>query len=529
MSEDYLAGRPVVDGVRRRRALNQRLIIARIGAVSFLGPTFMGLLASAGSDDVPPSPREPWYPGKLRDYEAELAREARQNKEEESGIKADANIVYDLPALIDLAQRGNPQTRIAWERARRAAAAVGLSQSAYFPYLVASAGAGYDRTFIPFPTQQQGPGPTEVSITGGGTLVLNNVYGSATMGVKWLLLDFGERKADVTAAKENLMAANVGFNAVHQRIVFTVTRRYYELNTARQKVAVAESALRATETVRQAVAARRDRGLATTPELLQAEQQSAQASFELDAVRGVESDAQVALVESLGIVPTTRLQVAKGSEEPVVEPAETREQLIQRALSQRPDLVAELANLRARQAEVLAARAAYYPKVFLGANAGWAGLDVSIPNSPYFGGGEPVYGGGISIQFPIFDGFSRRSKLQIAEAELRSAEAKLAESRDAVIREVWKADTDLETALRKQESAAKLLTAAESAYTASVDAYQQGLGTYVDVASAQHSLTSARSVVVETRSSIHTCAAALALSVGDLAKPVRPPSPDRLK
>jgi len=28
-------------------------------------------------------------------------------------------------------------------------------------------------------------------------------------------------------AKEGLMAANVGFNAVHQQIVFTVTRRFY--------------------------------------------------------------------------------------------------------------------------------------------------------------------------------------------------------------------------------------------------------------------------------------------------------------
>src|SRR5262249_54575295 len=161
----------------------------------------------------------------------------------------------------------------------------------------------------------------------------------------------------------------------------------------------------------------------------------------------------------------------------------------------------------------------FYPKVALDANGGWAGLDVSIPNSPYFGGGEAVYGGGISVQLPIFDGFARKKKLEIAESEARDAEAKLAESRDAVIREVWKAHTDLETAVRKQESAAKLLAAAESAFTASVDAYRQGVGTYVDVASAQRGVTTARSVSVETRSAIHTSAAALALSVGDLAKP----------
>ena len=63
----------------------------------------------------------------------------------------------------------------------------------------------------------------------------------------------------------------------------------------------------------------------------------------------------------------------------------------------------------------------------------------------------------------------------------------------------------------------------ESAFAASVDAYRQGVGTYVDVANAQRGVTTARFVSVDTRSSIHTCAAALALSVGGLANPHPPP------
>ena len=60
---------------------------------------------------------------------------------------------------------------------------------------------------------------------------------------------------------------------------------------------------------------------------------------------------------------------------------------------------------------------------------------------------------------------------------------------------------------------------AESAFDASLEAYRQGVGTYVDVVNAQRNVTAARSVVVDTRSAIFTSAAALALSVGDLAKP----------
>ncbi len=476
--------------------------------------------ATFGSDIAPPSPAKPWSPPGLNAYERELAHGDFSNEKNAKQIEIVPDKIYELPELIDIAERSNPTTRIAWERARQAASAVGLSQSAYFPYLVASAGAGYERAFLPFPTLKQGPGPTDVTITGGGTLTTEAAAERATLGLKWLLFDFGERKAVVTMTKENLMMANVGFNATHQQIVFTVTRRFYELNTARQKVQVAESSVSAAHTIAQSAQARFDHGLGTKPEVLQAEQQAAQAAFELEAARGALSDAQVAFVESLGILPTTKLQVAGVSEKPLSEHSvETLEDLIQRALSQRPDLVAKLANLRARRAEVRKARAAYYPKVALNANAGWTELDVRAKSSPYFGGNEPVYGAGISVELPLFDGFARRKKLRIAESELRGAEDELAHSRDSVIREVWKARTDFETSLRKQESAAKLVAAAESAFAASLEAYQHGLGTYVDVVNAQRNLTAARSVIVDTRSAIFTSQTALALSIGDLANP----------
>lgn len=476
--------------------------------------------AAAGRIGAPPAPDRAWYPPGLHDYETELVESEPYDEAEAPGIKPELDKVYDLPALIDIAQRSNPQTRIAWERARQAAAAVGLSESAYYPILAASAGAGYERAFLPFPKLEVGPGPTDVSIKGGGNLTTEAVDARAVAGLKWLLFDFGERNAVRTMAKEGLMMANVGFNAIHQQVVFAVTRRYYELNTARQKVEVAASALSAADTVKQAVQARLDNGLATKPEVLQAEQQSAQAAFDLEAARGVLSDAQVALVNSLGILPTTELQVAEMPDEPMADTSlESREQLIERALSQRPDLVAKLAQVRAKRAEVAKARAAFFPKVSLSANAGWAYLDVSAENSPYFGGDDPVYGAGLKVEYPIFEGFARQEALRIAESNLRQAEAELRESQDATVREVWKAKTDLETAVRKEESAVRLRAAAESAFEASLEAYRHGLGTYVDVANAQRSVTAARAVGVDTRAAIYTTAAALALSVGDLAKP----------
>lgn len=316
------------------------------------------------------------------------------------------------------------------------------------------------------------------------------------------------------------MMANVGFNGTHQKIVFQVTDRFYQLGNARQKVVVSQSALEAAQTVEQAVQARINNGLATQPELLQAQQQSAQSAFDLEAARGAESDARVALIESIGILPTVPLKVADlGQRLDLDQAARSVDELIAKALSQRPDLVAKLADVHAKEHEIRKIRAEYYPKLLLEAHASETELQVSIAGSKYFGDDKPTFGALLTVSVPIFDGFARRHKMEMAEADLHAAENELAGARDSAVREVWKAYTDFKTALRKQDSAAKLVTASQNAFDAVLDSYQHGLSTYPEVVSAERNLTSARSVSHDTQSAIYTAAAALALSVGDLARP----------
>ena len=254
----------------------------------------LAIAVANGRNDPPPSADRTWSPPNLSNYESELAGQRFKNGEGSSRVSINPRKVYNLAELIDIAQRNNPETRVAWERARQAAAAVGLSESAYYPSLVASAAAGYDRAFIPFPTlalDPTHPSLSNVKITGGGSLVTEAQVYKGELNAKWLLLDFGERSAVVAANREQLMMANVGFNGTHQKIVFQVTDRFYQLGTARQKVLVSQSALEAAQTVEQAVQARVDNGLATKPELLQAQQQTAQSEFDVEATTGAESDA----------------------------------------------------------------------------------------------------------------------------------------------------------------------------------------------------------------------------------------------
>jgi len=477
-------------------------------------------------NDASPSSEKSWWPPNLANYEDELAQWSSNHAEGASRVSINPRKPYGLAELIDIAERNNPETRVAWERARQAAAAVGLSESAYYPLIVASAAAGYDRAFIPFPSLAVDRAKiltnpsAAVRITGGGSLVTEAQIYRGELNAKWLLLDFGERRAVAAAAREQLMAANVGFNATHQKIVFEVTDRFYQLGTAHQKVLVARSSLEVARTIEQAVQARVDNGLATRPEFLQAQQQSAQSEFDLEATTGLESDARVALVESVGLLPTVPLSVADLSERSTSEQAYgSVDELIARALSRRPDLVAKLADVHAKEDEIRKVRAEYYPKVAIDAHLSETELDVSIANSPYFGDHQPTYGVLLTASVPIFDGFARRHKMEIAEAALHEAENELAGARDRAVREVWKASTDFKTALRKQDSAAKLVNASRNAFDAVLESYKQGLSTYPEIVSAQRNLAAARSVGHDTQSAIFTAATALALSTGDLARP----------
>ena len=66
---------------------------------------------------------------------------------------------------------------------------MGLSKSAYYPYLAASAAASYQRELGAITTVF--PATVEEEDT--------------TLDLKWLLFDFGARKAATTSAREQLM------------------------------------------------------------------------------------------------------------------------------------------------------------------------------------------------------------------------------------------------------------------------------------------------------------------------------------
>ena len=481
--------------------------VAFIAAALIVGMNFFCASSSPANElnglKAPASPESLWQPPDLENLSRVIKARAKP--------EADAQKEYELAELIDLAERANPQTRVAWDQAKQAAAAVGLAQSDYFPILALRASADYAREPVPVP----------LNATTAGYLDLTAQEAQPIAKLEWVLLDFGRRKAGVNAAKYQLLAANLGFNAQHQQIVFKVQSAFYELSKVRGRIDVAQSALNSALKVQEAAEERFKNGMATAPDVSQARQQAASAAFDLEDVKARERDAQVALADSIGITPTVPLHVIDFSKLPVpTNLDDTVEQFIDRSLEQRPDLLAQVAVLREKEAEIRRARAAYYPTLSFDGDIGGsfdrAQIKVNDNTLPWASTQQPIWGVGLSLTWSLFEGGARKHKLEIAKAERDAAQHSLEDSRDKTISQVWQYYTDTKLALRRLDVAAALVDASEKSYLQTFEAYRNGLSSLVDVLSARSELSQARYTQLNTRATVLESTAALAFASGDL-------------
>ncbi len=421
------------------------------------------------------------------------------------GLSRQPDKTNDLADLIDLAQRTNPQTRQAWEQARAAAARLGLADSAYAPLLALIASGGYSYTAYPAPE---------------GLLVASGPSFNPGLALEWMLLDFGRRRAGFDTAAQQLLQANFRFNRTHQQVAYEVQRSFYSYDASRAQLDAASTTLKAAQTVERAASLRLDHGLATRSEFLQTQQERARAEYDLQLARRNVADAWALLAESLGVSPTASFNVVDLSALPLpTNLTDSVELAIDRALRQRPDLAAQLASLRAREAEVRRARAEFRPTIGLSASGGgtMGSWRVTAPGaaSSSFGYADSEYGAFLTFSWNLFDGFLRRNNLREVEARRKEEEAALKGLELKALREVWQAYADCRASFLQYDFALALLTASQDNYDDALTSYQNGLGTVIELLTAERDLARARTTLVESRAGILTSSAALAFAAGD--------------
>jgi outer membrane protein len=446
---------------------------------------------------APPSPDRPWH------FPAERQIEDEAKALRFSRLVVDDAKVYSLAELVDFAERNNPETRVSWEGAKARGAALHIAQSELYPALAAVALSQVEREDLLF----------------GSSFVRQTVaaFGPA-LQLDYTMFDFGARAGRIATARAELAAANFSFNDTHRKIIFQVADTYYRLLNAIGQVEAAKASLVNAKTVQEAAEERLDHGLATLPDVLEAKSATAQAEYDLQSVRGVEEIARGDLATTLGIAPIVSIRVQPLDELPAPEIHDSVEQLLDRALEQRPDLLQQLAGIKAAEGSVREARAAYYPSVRFETTLdgqhqyGW---QQQLPASQRTG---MTGAAAVRLDWTIFDGGARKNNLLKAEANRNAAAAKTEVTLDLIADEVWRGYSNVKTALRQRQAAAALLEAATQSYAAAVESYGYGVRSLLDVTAAQRALAQARTADVAARTQVLDTLADLAFRTGDLMR-----------
>lgn len=412
---------------------------------------------------------------------------------------------YDMSALIDLALRNNPDTRRVWESARAAAANYGISKAPYYPKLSAEASGGYSRVIFELPNE---------------TAVLRQWQVTPMAELTYTLLDFGRRSASAEVARQQLAAANFGFNRALQDVVFNVQRAFYGLSAAKAAVVAAERNFDLAKTDDEAVAQRVNLGLATEPALLLSRQGVAQSEYDLANARLMVREAQANLAVAIGVAANDAIDVESLDRQSVPRTLGSEvDALIDSAVRSRPDLAAQSANLQASEAGVDRAKAEFMPT--LGVNGFYGdqtwGYTVGSPFTQK--SSQPQYGALVTLRWDIFTGFSRVNTVRQAEAQREEASAGLKSLEIGTIAQVWRAYYEFEASQKKYDYAKALLAASQEAYDANLDTYRQGLVTIVDLLTAERDLASARYTMIQSTADLLTSSAAVAYAVGAVEMP----------
>ncbi|HTV57465.1 MAG TPA: TolC family protein [Verrucomicrobiae bacterium] len=433
---------------------------------------------------------------------------ARKNPREGPAV-LDPVHPYTLAELIDIAEDHNPETRTIWERAKQKANELGLAKSAYYPKLDGLAVFGDERLINPFPEPLAPRGYVMVEVP----VVRPEVT------LQYLVFDFGKRKADVDSAKAERLAAGADVIRVNQVLAFRVATAYYQLVTAQERLQASQDTLRTAQTTQDAAEYRLKNGLATLPDVLNARAETAQAAFDEESADGDEKIARVTLTEAVGADPSPNIVIDTQRSAPLPDKLTMSiDSLIDRAMGNRPDLMAQILRIRSAEARVRAAKAEYKPQVLLSGSLAQTSVWPAADYGQLGSASEPTWSVALGIHWRIFDGGERKNDLLIAESKRREAEDELTAEQDETTREVWTAYISFRTALRKQDAAVALLASANASYSASLDAYKYGVKNLVDVVTAEKQLAEARLSSVSARSELFLEAVNLEFATGNLLR-----------
>lgn len=424
---------------------------------------------------------------------------------------------YSLADVVDLALRNNPATRESWMTARAVADAYGASRGALFPTVSAEVDLSHSKGSTSVNggalAQQVGTGTT--GATGSGN---TSAGGSArtqlgpTASLSYLLFDFGGRAGTIEAARQRAIAADLTHNATVQNAVLQVESALFSFLATRALRDAQVAAVNEAKADLTAASERKRLGVATLEEVLQTQTALSQAQYQLATYEGNLLAARGDLAVAMGLQPNARFDVpdVTVSVDSVATVMATVDTLVNRAVTQRPEIAEARAEAAELAAEVRVARAAGYPTLTLRSSEGYLSTTQATTTQSH------NFSIVLGLQIPIFNGFATHFNTRAAREQYEAGLARVQSVEQQVTLQVFTSYFALQAAAGRVRSAADLLRSAEQSAVVAAARYREGVGTIVDVLLARSALETARAEAIQSRWEWRTALVQLGHDAGSL-------------
>lgn len=375
-----------------------------------------------------------------------------------------------LKQAEDLAIKNNPQITGARLQALAAHQVVREQRSNYWPTATANLTAvdSYD----------------DSRITAGGLnnpIIFERAAGGATVSQQ--ITDFGRTRNLVASANFSAKAQDQDALATRQQILLAIDQAFFNVLQARAVLRVAEQTVTSRQLVVDQVEALAKSKLKSDLDLSFAQVNLAQAKLLVLDAQNNEKSAQASMAAILGyVVPQEFDPVEEGGA--LTSPPGNLDELIQEAVSSRPELQAMDDEYQSAKKLKTAERDAMFPSISALAAVGGAPVRDDRLTSWYGAAG-------VNMQIPVFNGFLYSARAKEADLRARAAQERLIDLRNRIAKDVRTSWHDANTAYDRLGVTDQLLKQANLALDLSQTRYTLGLGSIVELSQAQLQQTQA--------------------------------------
>ncbi|MBP1728721.1 MAG: multidrug transporter [Deltaproteobacteria bacterium] len=385
-----------------------------------------------------------------------------------------------LQKLIALALENNRDLRVAVLNIERSRAQYQIQRAELFPKVDANANADFQRIAENF----------------SGTGLPENIHQyRLALGVSSYELDlFGRVRSLKDQALEQYLATEQARRSVQISLVSQVASAYLILAADRERLQLARETLASQQQSYNLTKRRYEGGVSSALVLNQAQ-------TSVDAAR-----VDIARYTTLTAQDENALNLVVGA--PV--PADLLPQSLTAALTalqdlspglpsdvllRRPDILQAENLLKGANANIGAARAAFFPRITLVSHVGFGSDELGS----LFDSGAFVYRFAPQISLPIFDGGSNQANLTVSEVNRDIAVAQYEKAIQTAFREVADALAQRGTIDEQLAAQQSLADATSGSYELSRARYDKGVDSYLTVLDSQRSLYAAQQNLISTR------------------------------